>query len=211
MDRRPRISDPLLRALLRALRFDDPRPEELCNVPSSQWRKLLDISDREHLTLALGLRCRSVLPDWVRSRLDKNLADNSDRFKRLQETYQEIAGRFANQRIELAVLKGFSHWPDYESHPGHRPQSDLDLLCKSEQVYAARDVLASLGYEPLSGFDALPIDHLPAMIRKTGWRWQGDYFDPSSPLSVELHFRLWDADTERIVKRPGWKHFGIEG
>ena len=206
MEIHTRISDPKLRALLKALRFDDSQPGELRNLSFSDWRKLLDISDRERLTLALGLRCRPVLPDWVRSRIDKNLGDNSERFKSIQKDYEEIAGALANQGIEFAVLKGFSHWPDYERHPSHRPQSDLDLLCKSEQVNGARDVLCSLGYEPLSGFDSLPLDHLPAMIRKTGWRWQGDYFDASSPLSVELHFRLWDADTERIIV-PGLEAF----
>jgi hypothetical protein len=34
------------------------------------------------------------------------------------------------------------------------------------------------------------------LIRKTGWEWRGDYFDPELPLALELHFRLWDAGTE---------------
>ena len=62
----------------------------------------------------------------------------------------------------------------------------------------ARDALVSLGYEPLVGFDDVPLDHLPAMIRKTGWQWRGDYFDVEIPFAVELHFRLWDAGTEHI-------------
>ena len=36
------------------------------------------------------------------------------------------------------------------------------------------------------------------MIRKTGWEWRGNYFDPDLPLSLELHFRLWDRQTEKI-------------
>ena len=36
------------------------------------------------------------------------------------------------------------------------------------------------------------------MIRRTGWRWKGDFFDLDIPLSVELHFRLWDSATEYI-------------
>jgi hypothetical protein len=40
------------------------------------------------------------------------------------------------------------------------------------------------------------------MIRKTGWQWRGDLFDPEIPVALELHFRLWDPDTE---------HFGPAG
>jgi MFS family permease len=36
------------------------------------------------------------------------------------------------------------------------------------------------------------------MIRKTGWQWRGDLFDPEIPVSLELHFRLWDQETERF-------------
>jgi hypothetical protein len=36
------------------------------------------------------------------------------------------------------------------------------------------------------------------MIRKTGWRWRGDYFDPDFPASLELHFRLWNPGIERF-------------
>ncbi len=46
------------------------------------------------------------------------------------------------------------------------------------------------------------MDHLPTLIRKTGWEWRDDYFDPDLPLALELHFRLWDA---------GLEGFGIPG
>jgi hypothetical protein len=36
------------------------------------------------------------------------------------------------------------------------------------------------------------------MIRRTGWRWRGDYFDPEQPYSIELHFRFWNPAAECI-------------
>ncbi len=36
------------------------------------------------------------------------------------------------------------------------------------------------------------------MIRKTGWEWRGDYFDPGIPVSVGVHFQFWDPPTERL-------------
>jgi MFS family permease len=192
------VHDRKLGALLAALRFDQPQPEALLKLTAAEWRKLLDITDREHLTLALGLRWQSILPEWVRARVDRNLKGNAERLENIRKVFEDLSGALKTAGIDFAVLKGFSHWPGYVLDPLHRPQYDLDLLCPPDQVHGARKVLASIGYEPISGFETLPIDHLTAMIRKTGWQWRGDYFDTDAPLSVELHFRLWDADTERI-------------
>ncbi|HME10242.1 MAG TPA: MFS transporter, partial [Bryobacteraceae bacterium] len=79
-----------------------------------------------------------------------------------------------------------------------RPQGDLDLYCRKEQTSAARGVLAQLGYAPLPGLEDVPTDHAPPMIRQSSWTWRGDYFDPDAPIAVELHYRFWDEETERI-------------
>ena len=94
------------------------------------------------------------------------------------------------------MLKGFSLCPQFVTSPQWRAQYDIDLLFRREEVLRARDAAARIGYEPLDGFDRVPLDHMPTMIRKTGWEWRGDYFDPEIPLALELHFRLWDERTE---------------
>jgi MFS family permease len=65
-------------------------------------------------------------------------------------------------------------------------------------VHRAFDVAKSLGFEPLRASNGR-VDHLPTMIRKTGWEWRGDFFDPEIPVSLELHFRLWDEKTEHFA------------
>ncbi len=149
--------------------------------------------------MALGLHCEVALPSDVRARIDANLAQNAERFERTRQMYEEIARALNASDVELVVLKGFSNWPSFSLDPRHRPQYDLDLLCLPDQVMRAKDALLSLGYEPVEGFGGVPLDHLPAMIRKTGWQWRGDYFDVNMPLGVELHFQLWDRETEHIV------------
>jgi hypothetical protein len=47
--------------------------------------------------------------------------------------------------------------------------------------------------------DRVPTDHLPPFIRKTGWEWRGDYYDPEMPLAVELHFQFWNQRVERLA------------
>jgi MFS family permease len=66
--------------------------------------------------------------------------------------------------------------------------------------------VVSVGYEPLHGTEQLSTDHLPPLLRKTGWEWRGDFFDPEIPPSVDLHFQLWDASTERF-EAPGVEQF----
>jgi hypothetical protein len=58
--------------------------------------------------------------------------------------------------------------------------------------------IESLGYVAFSRGESAATDHFPVMIRKTGWKWREDYFDPAMPFSVELHFRFWDERTERF-------------
>ena len=43
-----------------------------------------------------------------------------------------------------------------------------------------------------------PTDHLPVLIRRTGWEWRGDFFDPDIPMGVELHFQFWNPRLERL-------------
>ena len=186
------------RLLLEALRFQNSRQEALRRLNAAEWRRVLKAADEEHLTLALGLRCGPVLPEPIRTRIDADLAKNAKRFARAQEDYEEIAKALRAGGVDFVVLKGFSHWPSFSLDPRHRPQYDLDLLCPPDQVSRARDALVSLEFEPVAGFDNVPLDHLPAMVRKTGWQWRGDYFDIDIPFAVELHFRLWDAATEHI-------------
>jgi MFS family permease len=187
--------------VLEALQFSSPEPAGLAQLSDEEWKKALAFSDRAQLTLPLGLTSREHLPEWVERRIGKNLVNNSERWRRAKIAFQEIAAAFKAGGLEFAVLKGFSHCPHFIEDPRHRWQSDFDLLFPEDQVLRARDLAASLGYEPVSGFERHPIDHLPVMIRKTGWQWRDDFFDVDMPLAVELHFRLWDDRTERF--KPG--------
>ena len=118
---------------------------------------------------------------------------NALRVERIAETYREIAPAF-----DHVVLKGFTHVPDFTDDPRLRVQYDLDLYVPQAQREIARDALQKLGYEPIGGMEKLAMDHLPTMVRKTGWQWRGDYFDPELPPAVEVHFRFWDSPTEHL-------------
>jgi MFS family permease len=180
-----------------ALSFSSPELGPLEALSEKDWKKALDFCDRTQLTLFLGLVSREHLPEWVRSRIDGNLASNAARWELTKSAYREVASAFAPMGLQFLVLKGFTHYPRFVSDPSYRLQGDLDLLLPREEVSRAFDAALGLGYEPIAEHSN-PIDHLPTMIRRTGWQWRGDFFDAGSPVSLELHFRLWDEPTERF-------------
>ena len=188
----------MITTLAGALRFDAPVVVPLLELDDPAWRRLLSTADREHVTLAFGFHCRGWLPDFARRRIDANLQANIERHRRARTTYEEIAAELGRAGIPHAVLKGFSHWPCYSDHPSRRPQYDLDVLCDRNDAQRAVAAIRPLGYQPVGGNEDLPVDHLPVLIRKDGWQWRGDFFDVDMPLAVEVHYRLWDRDTERI-------------
>ena len=184
--------------LFRALRFHTGSTAELEAVQASEWPQLLRSTDREGITLALGARCRGSLPRQVQARIDRNMVNNAKRHVRLIEAQREIAIILERQGIEFAVLKGLSQWPYYTENPQQRPQYDIDIYCPRHSLHAALAAVRTLGYEAWHDRDSHAADHLPVMIRKTGWTWRDDYYDPDMPPALELHFRFWDQDTERF-------------
>jgi predicted MFS family arabinose efflux permease len=186
-----------MKAPLTALQFSSPDCSLLARLAERDWPRTLRFCDRAQLTLPLALQRREHLPEDVRARTDRNLAGNAERWQRIQSAYRQIAEPLQSAGIDAVVLKGFSHCPQFICNPRWRPQYDFDLLLPLDQLLRARDVARSLGYEPLRASNGR-IDHLPTMIRKTGWQWRGDFFDPDIPLALELHFRLWDESTEQF-------------
>jgi hypothetical protein len=182
------------RAVVRALRFHAADEEPLRATPEDAWPALLDRTDEARLTLPLGVRCGELLPKPVRARIDRNLARNAGRQQRLRETLRDIILALKARGLECAVLKGATHWPYFCDNTAHRPQYDIDLFCPA--AHAAREAVGQLGFESPRGRNDGPVDHLAAMVRRTAWRWRGDYYDPEQPPSIELHFRFWTPEAE---------------
>jgi hypothetical protein len=185
-------------SVIRCLHFQQDRRAELRGIAPLEWPTLLKLTDRSQLTLPLGIRCRDDLPGFVRNRIDRNLAGNILRQERIVAEYRLIADALRARSIDFVVLKGLSNIaPFYVSDSRHRPQYDTDLYCLPESLDSARDAMLCAGFTTVRPHRKRA-DHLPAMIRNRNWKWRGDYYDPDLPLPVELHFRFWDQQTERL-------------
>jgi hypothetical protein len=184
-------------ALVSALNFRNPQPGLLDTLDDSEWQRLLVFGDQMHLTIPLARACSDNLPSWVRARVERNIADNAQRFQTIRTTYSEIADALINADVEYLVLKGFTKTPEYAPDPRHRIQSDIDLFCPPENVFRARDLLSPLGFKTQHRVDDI-CEHLPPLRRKTAWQWRGNAYDPEMPLAIELHHSLWDYATARF-------------
>jgi len=179
-----------------------PRP-----VPErsdSEWRAALYFADRNQLALLVRGVCEPQLPEPVRHRLDRDYAVNRERLLRMREVFREADSALRTRGIECVLLKGFAGIADYVRDPNARVQYDLDLYCP-HHARAASDVLEELGYQKAGSADPAA-DHLPPLVRQTGWQWRGDFFDPAIPISIEIHHRLWDEQTEGL-EAPGLDAF----
>lgn len=186
-------------AVLDALKFTSVARGSRRDLGETEWRQTLRFCDESRLTLLLGHCCADELPAWVAERIRRNLQGNVTRLDCLKREYSLIAESLAAASVEHVVLKGLSHGTAFGADWRLRPQYDLDLWCREDQLTAAQDAVARLGFESVAAQARFPTDHLPPMVRKTGWEWTGDYFDPQMPLVVEIHFGLWDERVERLA------------
>ena len=179
-------------ALIAALQMKGAVTDGLVELKDHEWDSLLRFCDPAHLTLPLLQVESSDFPSWVVDRLRGNAADNTARFERVKSTYLEVAAAFEKAGVEYVVLKGFTQAPEYVANPRLRQQSDLDLYLPKEMMSPAKAALEGIGYRPEQTQDYSLADHLPAMVRHGSWKWRGNPFDPDMPLSIELHFCLWN-------------------
>ncbi|HXI41808.1 MAG TPA: MFS transporter [Bryobacteraceae bacterium] len=193
-------------AVLAALRFSAPSPELLQRLSDAEWKNALAFTDRSGLTLILGTVCRDYLPAWVRERIERDLANNTERIGRLRAALVEVIEQLNARGIEHLLIKGLAQEVDFVSDPYLRVGYDIDLFAPPGSLVPARETIESLGYEAVAGSARFPADHVPPMIRKTGWQWDGDYYDPGIPPCIDLHFRFWDPVTEGFPA-PGVEDF----
>jgi len=187
-----------LRALVDALKFRGAQPDAFINLTPQEWQRVVAMADRAQLTFPLGEIFGDILPDEVRSYIEVAALHNGERNRRFQAAYKEIAERLSASGIEHTVLKGFSHCPQFCPDVARRLQVDIDLWVPRRDIQRAGEIAKSLGYQPLEGMENYPVDHLPTMLRHTGWQFRGDTYDPDIPPRLEIHFQLWDPTTERF-------------
>ena len=193
-------------AVLSVLHLTRRDSELLRRLTEQEWRGALDYADRERLTLVLREAAQDVMPAWARERVDRNEEANRVRMQGIAATYGQITEWLSAEHLDFLFLKGMTHAPLFGLPATNRVQYDIDLWLPAEHALRAQRLLMARGYESMPGTEGLRTDHLPPLVRKTGWQWRGDFFDPEIPLPVELHVQFWNREQERI-EAPGVEAF----
>ena len=89
---------PFFLAFLNALQFTNGRSHDLRLLDDASWEKLLQLTDRSHLTLLLERLDPDVYPSWVADRLSRNILDNSKRYEAVCAAYREIVRALSPKR-----------------------------------------------------------------------------------------------------------------
>ncbi len=185
------------------LQFQGPSTHRLACLAEAERHRFLQWCDDRQLTLLLSHVCGALLPAWVTASALQRTARYELRFERLKLELFEIVDAFNAAGVEFVMLKGLSHAPAFTPDARLRAQGDIDLWLIGSSVYKGRDVLRSLGYVPLLESKSR---HLSPMGRPSNWQWRGDMFDPEMPISVELHYELWNEHGE-YISVPGLEQF----
>ena len=134
--------------------FCEPVPHQclqLQDLSVRKWRNLLHWLDLSGLALyfldrIVELQLTDWLPPGVLARLEKNLADNTDRTRGMIAESIAIQREFQAARLPYANLKGLSLWPSSFPRPELRSQFDLDFLVAKESIPEAKKILEQRGY-----------------------------------------------------------------
>jgi len=188
--------------VIAALSFRDPAAAltRLAALPSADWEEILSWTDRKRLTLQLFARLDPYqIPDDVREALETRREKNRRRLALLRDETAKVLAILQAEGLRASILKGLTLAPNFVPNLDLRQQYDLDLYLSERNAVKAHGLLLSRGSYAVDQDNEGRASHLPALIPKSSWEWRGDFFDLEIPMSVELHFRLWNAKFECLA------------
>ena len=187
-----------------------PAPSEhyssLWQANEDQWRQALAFADIAGLTLFLRANLQrrgdfQRLLGSIQQGLEQRFQDNVARTQAVCEEIIDFNRLLQTQNIRYLNLKGQMLYPDFVDQRENRLQYDHDLLVGAEDLQNAYALFLNLGYSPLPSSPNLAVGHLPTLVRKTGWEWRRNLYDPAIPRAIELHFQLWEPKFDKIPIR----------
>lgn len=124
---------------------------QLGEFTERDWQRTLRWLDLTGLALYLldritSLGVQNCLPNPILERLQRNLADNRERSSALFQETIAIASELRRANVSFALLKGITLSPESVPDISLRCQMDIDILIRSSDAIAARDILLGFGY-----------------------------------------------------------------
>jgi MFS family permease len=189
---------PGARAALAALHLAEPSCEALRRLTAEEWQSALDYCGQHRLTLPLRATARDAMPPDVAAATDRDASRYRERIQQFADLYAGLHKRLGAAGLSFVALKGLPSALSLGMPIGNRVQYDVDLYLPRGAAEKAQELLSRSGWSPVKAMDGFPTDHLPVLLPATDWKWRGDLFDLEMPISVDLHFRFWAEDIERL-------------
>src|SRR5579863_10174739 len=160
----------------------------LAHFALRDWQRILYWLDISGLALYLLHRMRQLglahcMPEPVRDRLERNLAENRGRTRALFEEAEAISEVLMGRGIAFALLKGITLTPESVPDSALRWQIDLDFLVAARDATAARHVLSTFGY----GLRAVCGNTMEFTAGQSSAPDMGKIYRVHSQRSLELH------------------------
>lgn len=194
----------LAREIVQRLRpsADGERAVPLGAYDRPVWQRTLTWLDRSGLALYFwqhvkGTAADGGLPSEVSTQLARNLADNRARVSQMAEECHLLNRLFENARVDYALLKGFAMFPDYCPDVSLRAQYDHDYLLRLDSLGRVGEILQAAGYRR-KGQKGCPRVYFRAALPPFLPSGRDDLYSARLGRLVELHFKLWETDVEKI-------------
>jgi hypothetical protein len=177
--------------------------QAVCKLTPDEWRGLLEVANHQGLLPYLYGRlqqssCQECVPDTIQEKLNDVHLSATVRNMRMLHHGGLILKAFADNQIQVIVLKGSYLSEAVYENIGLRVFVDLDLLVNRNDITRAIKVMQGLGYELTTWFDPAQqnrdLKHVPPMKKEHG------------PF-VEIHWSILDEeepfsiDTEGLWQR----------
>lgn len=128
----------------------EPALDRLEHLNNDDWE------DMAVTAIALGLapllhwhlaRVQVTLPPIVMAKLAITRQAHAKRNEAIGQQLAELLAVFAQQKVDVLVLKGALLAPTVYAEAALRPMNDIDLLFRTEDLFRVGDVLERLGYQ----------------------------------------------------------------
>jgi hypothetical protein len=134
------------------------------------------------------------VPGWVLSQLKQDFLANQHRSDYLRQRFAFLNQAFGDAGLKYAVLKGFSHVPQFCPNAALRHQGDLDYLVDERSLPTAQRLLEAAGYRLKPAISDQEFVYLLAGVDAPS---HGRCYAPEFH-AVELHLDVWDSDLNRL-------------
>ncbi len=164
----------------------------LSNVPSLDWRKLVNLSERHGVGHFFwqAIRERNDVPSDIRDEVQQRTVEEACQNLSLSAELSRLLRLFAEQAIEVVSLKGPALALSLYGNEALRSSSDLDLLVRTRDVLRAKRLLEGFGYHMQS---VVPSRADDACLRRRDRQISfSAHQDPDQANNswIDLHWRL---------------------